>query len=136
MGMSDKKILSLLDGYDAKLKTLPVNTLPELKPIWDKVNHAIGMIPKMRVFLEEGRREKAFRWLGFLQGVFWALNVYTVEELANHSRPSKKDISEQYEGHSFDAFGCSRCSVTSQHQAACIYAKEYLEAPVDAFPIQ
>lgn len=38
-------------------------------------------------FVDEGRIEKAMRWLGFLQGVLWARNFFTLDDLKNHSRP-------------------------------------------------
>lgn len=149
MGMSDAKMRSLLDGYETKLnfirKEFSIRPLDEIiapgtdPSVGAKIVHAQGMIPKMRVFLYEGRREKAFRWLGFLQGVFWMLNLYTVEELANHSRPSKKDLEEQYKGHSFNQTNCTWCSVEEQHfssRRTCKYEREYLEAPLDAFPIK
>jgi hypothetical protein len=38
-------------------------------------------------FVDEGRIEKAMRWLGFLQGVLWARGFYSLDDLKNHSRP-------------------------------------------------
>ena len=143
MGMSDAKIRNLLNGYERKLVEIRDAHQSDEKwfgyqqvPGTDKMEHALGMIPKMRVFLEEGRREKAFRWLGFLQGVFWMANIYTVEELANHSRPSKGDLKEQYQEHSLQGYPCTACSKTEDSDWFCKYSKEYLEAPVDAFPIK
>jgi hypothetical protein len=121
--MTDKKINQLLDGYQSKLQNIlvegGVRTIEESKFRYEKLIHALNMIPKMRKFLEEGRREKAFRWLGFLQCVFWMLDIYTVEELANHSCPTKTDIKEEHQGHFSNVRGLTcRCSV----------CKEYLEA--------
>jgi hypothetical protein len=31
--------------------------------------------------------EKAFRWLGFVQGVLWTNRVYTLDNLKSHNRP-------------------------------------------------
>ena len=80
MGMSDQKICEVLDRYEA-LPVVDGNA---------KLVHLKGMIPKMRAFLVEGRREKVSRWLGFMQGVLYALDVYTVEEMANHNRPDEE----------------------------------------------
>jgi len=55
--------------------------------------HMLTMIPKMREFLKEGRREKTFRWLGFIQGVLWAKGVFNLEELKNHNRPEGEEAS-------------------------------------------
>jgi hypothetical protein len=42
----------------------------------------------LRRLAEAGRskREKAHRWLGFIQGVLWLSGVYTLDELKEHSR--------------------------------------------------
>ena len=44
-----------------------------------------GMIPRMQVFVKEGRTEKFMRWVGFIQGVLWILGVYTLEDLMGHN---------------------------------------------------
>ena len=49
--------------------------------------HCHGMLDKMDGFVKEGRIEKAFRWLGFVQGCLWSTRQYSLEELRNHSRP-------------------------------------------------
>jgi len=54
------------------------------------LSHCHGMLDKMEQFLDEGRIEKVFRWLGFIQGCLWTTKRYTIEELANHNRPSTK----------------------------------------------
>lgn len=137
MGMTDKKILELLDGYEKKLNSLDTSIYEPVDV--KKLVHASEMIPKMKTFLAEGRREKVFRWLGFLQCVFWMLEAYSIDELAAHSRPTKSDLKEQYPEHSFDAFGCAKCSRETGMgcvQRACDYAKEYLEAPLDGLAIK
>lgn len=135
--MTDKKIIELLDGYEKKLCSLPL----ERATARDKIEHAIGMIPKMRRFLAEGRREKAFRWLGFLQCVFWMIDIYTIEELANHSRPTKSDLEEQHQGHSLSDFGCPACTTENPFSMgcavlACSHAEEYRGAPEQSLPIK
>jgi hypothetical protein len=40
-------------------------------------------IPKM---LDDGKYEKAHRWLGFVQGTLWAKEISTVEELKDDNR--------------------------------------------------
>lgn len=35
----------------------------------------------------ESHREKIMRWYGFAQGALWALGIFTVDELKDHSRP-------------------------------------------------
>jgi len=51
------------------------------------LEHCHGMLDKMIDFVHEGRTEKVFRWLGFIQGVLWTNRVYTLTDLKNHNRP-------------------------------------------------
>jgi len=51
--------------------------------------HCHGMLDKMEGFINEGRIEKVFRWLGFIQGCLWSEEVYSLEDLKNHNRPDK-----------------------------------------------
>lgn len=51
------------------------------------LQHCHGMLDKMVVFVEQGRLEKAFRWLGFIQGVLWASSVFRLQELKDHNAP-------------------------------------------------
>jgi hypothetical protein len=48
-------------------------------------DHALSMIGPMREMISDNRREKLFRWLGFIQGVFWANSVYTIEQMRHHN---------------------------------------------------
>jgi hypothetical protein len=44
----------------------------------------LGTIPSM---MESGRREKAMRWLGFVQGYLWAIGAAEIDEMKNDNRP-------------------------------------------------
>lgn len=77
MTMTDDKCREVLDIYAVELQDYEDGPL----------GHCKEMIPKMDVFIDEGRREKFFRWLGFLQGVLWMEGMYTLEELKDHNRP-------------------------------------------------
>lgn len=50
------------------------------------LDHCNGMLDKMIEFVHKERMEKAFRWLGFVQGVLWANRAYTLTDLKNHNR--------------------------------------------------
>lgn len=69
--MTDEKINEVLDKYEK-------DVILE--------DHLVLMISKIRKFLVEGRREKAMRWLGFIQRVLWAEDIYTIDELKEHNR--------------------------------------------------
>lgn len=154
--MTNKKIGQLLDGYETKLLKIR-DSHPSGREPWfgyqqvpgtEKMEHALEMIPKMRKFLKEGRKEKVFRWLGFLQCVFWMVDIYTVEQLANHSRPTKEDVKSQYPSHSFDN-SCSKCTrgfiaklkaklgagSLGTPMKPCRYSELYNESPETSFPI-
>lgn len=51
-----------------------------------QLGHCMGMLDKMEVFLHEGRIDKTYRWLGFIQGVFWSLGIYSLTEMMNHNK--------------------------------------------------
>lgn len=78
--MTDPQFMSILDRYLERLTDL------EAKTPTPTGAHMLEMIPKMRVMITEGRREKAMRWLGFMQGVFWVSGEYSLDELKAHNR--------------------------------------------------
>jgi hypothetical protein len=59
----------LVSGFDASLE------------------HCYSMLSKIDQFVVEGRLEKAFRWLGFIQGCFWSIGLCSLDELKEHNRP-------------------------------------------------
>ena len=52
----------------------------------DTLGHCHGMLDKMVEFIQAGRIEKTFRWLGFIQGCLWSEGIHTLAELQDHSR--------------------------------------------------
>lgn len=58
--------------------------------------HLRWMIEETRSLLQQGKREKAFRWLGFIQGTLWGMGVARISELKNanrHQDDSPRDAS-------------------------------------------
>jgi len=51
------------------------------------LGHLAWMCGEAICLVTAGRTEKAFRWLGFMQGVMWMQGIYTLDDLKNHSRP-------------------------------------------------
>jgi hypothetical protein len=49
------------------------------------------MVPLTIQFANDGRTGKAFRWLGFMQGVLSAEGFYSIDELKNHNRPDLEE---------------------------------------------
>jgi hypothetical protein len=53
----------------------------------DETAHLLYMTQEAQKFVDEGKIEKAMRWLGFLQGVFWVDEDFTLDDLKRHSMP-------------------------------------------------
>lgn len=51
----------------------------------------------MRRLVDQARsaREKAHRWLGFIQGVLWMSGVFTLDELKEHSRRCSDELEKE-----------------------------------------
>lgn len=82
--MTEEKILEVLDLYERGTAILSDSYS----------QHLCQMVPQMREFLADGQREKAMRWLGFMQGAFWVRGTYTIEELMAHNKPDNVEFDE------------------------------------------
>ena len=90
--MTAEKINQVVAIYKKKLKGQGIAQQSFSHDVFPKSNlsrlaHCHGMLDQILVFVKENRMEKAFRWLGFIQGCLWSCEVYTIEELKNHNRP-------------------------------------------------
>jgi hypothetical protein len=71
---------------------IPAEDHPHELLVWSRdrtLSHCHGMLDKVVAFVRKNQTEKAFRWLGFIQGCLWAGRVYSIDEMANHNRPSE-----------------------------------------------
>ena len=94
--MDGKKVLEVVGLYRRFLEEwgVPKKDFPHDEPApmgYNVLAHCHGMLDKMEKFVAEGRTEKVFRWLGFIQGCIWSTGHYTLEQLKNHNRPDKTD---------------------------------------------
>jgi hypothetical protein len=94
--MTDEKILSVIAFYEdqcamrwPKIKPAEKKLIAVQGLIPEHVAHIKSMFPRMREFVAEGRRDKAFRWLGFIQGWLWCNGAFSVEELGTHNKPEE-----------------------------------------------
>lgn len=94
--MDLERVRRVIEFYDAVLEEnyhvgsnrfVPPRYPEGAPPAPAALRHLRYMITEMRGFIVQGRTEKAMRWLGFLQGVLWALGVFSIDELKDHSRP-------------------------------------------------
>jgi len=82
--MKDEKIIEVCNIYKDRINDFFRGSyLPET---YKHIGYMLWKIPQ---FLKEGRKEKANRWLGFVQGVLWAKDFYTIEEMKEHNRPNE-----------------------------------------------
>lgn len=93
--MTKKKVLSVITKYESLFKKLgvtdkdfPHSKMPKNRK--SKLSHCYSMLDEMKEFVSQNRMDKVFRWLGFIQGVFWSLNIYSLDSLKNHNRSKKK----------------------------------------------
>lgn len=80
--MTPERIRQITTYYERylRLRTLPSDRGADIE-------HLIGMVPRLHALLDEGRIEKAMRWLGFMQGALWSIDIFSLDELKDHSRP-------------------------------------------------
>lgn len=90
--MTPDKVLSVIELYREKFQAEGIGKIdfphgedPLLNQ--EVLAHCHGMLDKMVEFVREGRMDKVFRWLGFVQGCLWTSHRYTLDELMNHNRP-------------------------------------------------
>ena len=50
--------------------------------------HVAWMCSEAIELVRNGRKEKAFRWLGFVQGVLWSEGIFGLEDEKKHSMPN------------------------------------------------
>lgn len=86
--MTLDKIKAALDLYDVMLAPA------RWGPMHTKAAYLRDFSHRLRAMIdaEPQRREKIMRWYGYLQGGLWALDVYTVEQLKEHSRPDPGEV--------------------------------------------
>jgi len=88
--MDSEKVLEVIERYRKFFRG--VNIHPDEFPDVDELKvvlHCYAMLDKMEGFISEGRMEKTFRWLGFIQGCLWSLGIYSLEDLKNHNKPKE-----------------------------------------------
>lgn len=59
---------------------------PELEVDSDVLSHCHLMLAKIEQFINDGKLEKAFRWLGFIQGCLWCTGLYTINDMREDNR--------------------------------------------------
>lgn len=77
------KLLDFYKGYLNKYVSKERNVNADPTNIWESFGHILWMIDEMKNMDDQ---EKANRWLGFIQGAFWAMGKFTIDEMRDHNR--------------------------------------------------
>lgn len=56
------------------------------------LSHVLWMCDETEGFVKAGRMEKAFRWLGFIQGVLWMTGVASIDESKHQNMPDAPEV--------------------------------------------
>ncbi len=100
--MTNEQTLALLERYKKKIKiigehlaveptradydlTVPSAASPERVAL----SHALFMCSEIERLIGLNEISKANRWLGFVQGIFWAMGVYTINDMRKHNMPAE-----------------------------------------------
>ena len=129
--MTNEKILEIVSLYQRELQKLQadLNEVPYAIAIPSSmILHCLQMLDQIKIFVGTARIEKAFRWLGFVQGALWSHGVYSINELRNHSRSDKKKCREMAKAET--AFSTAREDSTTLEQL--IEEQDDIEIVVDA----
>lgn len=60
-----------------------------------RVSHTLWLAREGLQLVEDERREKAMRWLGFLQGALWSDNLLTIDDLKDMNRPDDSERDDE-----------------------------------------
>lgn len=94
--MNEEKVFAIIARYRAlfkeRLNLEKQKHLTTLTPTErEALAHCHAMLDEMEEFVRQKRLDKAFRWLGFIQGVLWSQGVFTLEQFKSHNRRNAPD---------------------------------------------
>ena len=75
--------MEILERYEYTLSQNMVDCTPFDRSF---VSHLKKMCLKAIGLIEAGETEKAMRWLGFIQGAMWHMQLKTIKELRSDNR--------------------------------------------------
>jgi len=102
--MTNKKILHILELYEAILwRYHPIKAVDE-EVLWndeysvfipkrkdEALAHILAMVLQTRKLIEQGHKQEAMKWLGFIQGVLWLSGRFSLEKIKIHNRKYVRD---------------------------------------------
>lgn len=83
--MTKEQIIQACTKYDNIL--IEAGAVPARETdVPGSLNHLRWMCQEIINFVNEEKLEKAFRWLGFIQGALWSECICDIEQLKNDNR--------------------------------------------------
>ncbi len=62
-------------------------------------SHLLYCCEKIEEFLKAERVDKVMRWLGFIQGAAWCMDMYTIQEMGQMNMPDRCSICHDEKGY-------------------------------------
>ncbi len=89
--MKPDQVMNVVAKYTALLQLQgcrPIRTdiSSDLLDRYQKQCHTLWMCEQIQAFVGMGEMYKANRWLGFVQGVLWALDHLTIDQMREDNR--------------------------------------------------
>ena len=81
--MRDSQVRAVLEMYRNKLSVLMHTAQSPMN--WNDIRHLLHMCKEATHYLMDNREQKAHRWLGFIQGALWRMDVFTINEMRKHN---------------------------------------------------
>lgn len=87
--MDTLKLVDLLGEYIVDLGAIGLqrSSSYNVRRKDEKLSYIIDMSFATKDILLKGEILRPNRWLGFIQGTFWSHDVFTIDEMRDHSRP-------------------------------------------------
>lgn len=83
--MTPEQVGNVLREYKEKVQRI-IQQIPGQKYDRADYDYIVWMCERAQGFLNPEDFDKANRWLGFIQGAFWAWDVYSLDEMREHNR--------------------------------------------------
>lgn len=94
MAMTDEKVKEAFRECHSLVSSFtplaPVRNIDSIPGMPASYSHLLWLALEGPKLIDEGRREKAMRWLGFIQGCIWWGRLSSIEELKNMNRPDER----------------------------------------------
>ncbi len=88
--MTGQQIKDVCQKYDVMLAEMGAEYIRESIES-RSLNHLRWMCREVSLLIDLGKIDKAYRWLGFIQGALWAMEIVPIETLKSDNRSKQKD---------------------------------------------